>query len=67
MVRLNQLQKIYTKIMKNKRKIKIYFSMDPDLHNEFDGHIDKHLLDKSRVIENLIELYMEKNKLLQTK
>lgn len=53
--------------MKNKRKIKIYFSMDPDLHNEFDGHIDKHLLDKSRVIENLIELYMEKNKLLQTK
>lgn len=43
--------------MKNKRKIKIYFSMDPDMYKVFEEHIDKNLLDKSRVIESLIEEY----------
>lgn len=46
---------------KTKRKIKIYFSMDPDLFKLFENHIDSNLLDKSRVIEKLIEEYM-KNK-----
>lgn len=46
---------------KTKRKIKIYFSMHPDLYENFEKHIDDNLLDKSKVIEKLIEEYM-KNK-----
>lgn len=46
---------------KTKRKLKIYFSMDPDLYVIFEKHIDQNLLDKSKVIEKLIEEYM-KNK-----
>jgi hypothetical protein len=46
---------------KTKRKIKIYFSMDPDLYENFEKHIDENLLDKSKVIEKLIDEYM-KNK-----
>ena len=45
---------------KAKRKIKIYFSMDPDLYELFDKHIDKNLLDKSKAMEKLIEEYMKK-------
>jgi hypothetical protein len=47
--------------MKNKKKIKIYFSMNPDLYEIFEKHIDQNLLYKSKVIEKLIEEYM-KNK-----
>lgn len=46
---------------KSKRKIKIYFSMDPELYEVFEKHIDDNLYDKSKVIEKLIEEYM-KNK-----
>ena len=46
---------------KTKRKIKIYFSMDPDLYEKFEKHIDENLLDKSKVIEKLIDEYI-KNK-----
>jgi hypothetical protein len=35
--------------------------MDPDLYEIFEKHIDQNLLDKSKVIEKLIEEYM-KNK-----
>lgn len=38
--------------------------MDPDMYKIFEEHIDKNLLDKSKVIENLIvEEYIKKNKL----
>lgn len=47
--------------LKTKRKLKIYFSMDPDLYELFEKHIDQNLLDKSKVIEKLIEEYI-KNK-----
>jgi hypothetical protein len=43
---------------KTKRKLKIYFSMNPDLYELFEKHIDENLLDKSKVIEKLIEEYM---------
>lgn len=51
--------------MKNKRKIKIYFSMNPDTYRIFEDHIDKNLLDKSKVIENLIEEYTKNLSTLQ--
>ena len=46
--------------MKNKRKVKVFFTIDPDLHTEFDKHIDEKLLDKSKLIESLIKDYMTK-------
>jgi|LakMenEpi03Aug12_release.lakeMendotaPanAssembly.Ray.scaffolds.fasta_scaffold5440664_1 hypothetical protein len=45
---------------KGKRKIKIYFSMDPDLYEVFEKHIDENLYDKSKVIEKLIDEYIQK-------
>ena len=50
--------------MKNKRKVKVFFTIDPDLHTDFDKHIDEKLLDKSKLIEYLNREYMnnEKNK-----
>ena len=48
--------------MKEKqRKLKIYFSMNPDLYEIFEKHIDDNLLYKSKLIEKLIEDYI-KNK-----
>ena len=47
--------------IKSKKKLKIYFSMDQDLHEIFEKHIDDNILDKSRLIEKLIEEYMKKN------
>jgi len=35
--------------------------MDPDMYQIFEDHLDKNLMDKSKVIEKLIEEYM-KNK-----
>ena len=46
---------------KKKRKIKIAFSIDPDLYEIFENHIEDNLYDKSKVIEKLIAEYM-KNK-----
>jgi metal-responsive CopG/Arc/MetJ family transcriptional regulator len=44
--------------MKNKRKVKVFFTIDPDLYTEFEKHIDDKLLDKSKLIEFLIREYM---------
>jgi metal-responsive CopG/Arc/MetJ family transcriptional regulator len=48
--------------MKNKRKVKVFFTIDPDLYIEFEKHIDDKLLDKSKLIEFLIREYMNENK-----
>lgn len=45
--------------MKNKRKVKVFFTIDPDLYTEFEKHIDDKLLDKSKLIEFLVREYME--------
>jgi metal-responsive CopG/Arc/MetJ family transcriptional regulator len=47
--------------MKSKRKLKIYFSINPDIYEKFEKHIDQNILDRSKLIEKLIEEYM-KNK-----
>jgi len=47
--------------LKAKKKLKVYFSMDPDSHELFEKHIDENVLDKSKLIEKLIEEYMKKN------
>jgi len=40
------------------RKVKVFFTIDPDLYSEFEKHIDDKLLDKSKLIEFLIREYM---------
>ena len=46
--------------MKNKRKVKAFFTIDPDLFAEFEKHIEYNLLDKSKLIEFLIKQYLKK-------
>ena len=48
--------------MKNKRKVKVFFTINPDLFTEFETHIDNNLLDRSKLIEHLINEYMIKSK-----
>jgi hypothetical protein len=48
--------------MKNKRKVKVFFTINPDLYIEFEKHIDDKLLDKSKLIEFLIREYMNNEK-----
>ena len=46
--------------MKSKRKVKAFFTIDPDLYEEFEKHIEDKLLDKSKLIEFLIKEYLNK-------
>jgi hypothetical protein len=41
-----------------KRKIKAYYSIDPDLNLLFEEYVEDNLLDKSKLIEFLIETYL---------
>lgn len=43
-----------------KKKIKVYFTMDEELYNEFEKHVEKNVLDRSRLIERLIAEYLKK-------
>lgn len=45
--------------MEKKRKVKAFFTIDPDLNEKFEKHIDEKLLDKSKLIEFLIKNYLE--------
>jgi metal-responsive CopG/Arc/MetJ family transcriptional regulator len=42
-----------------KKKVRVYFSMDSELYDIFENHIDKNLLDQSKVIEKLVEDYIK--------
>jgi hypothetical protein len=46
--------------MEKKRKVKAFFTIDPDLYEDFEKHIEEKLLDKSRLIEFLVKEYLEK-------
>jgi len=45
--------------MKNRRKVKVFFTIDPDLYKEFEKIIEDKILDRSKLIESLIKKYME--------
>jgi hypothetical protein len=49
--------------MKNKRKVKAFFTIDPDIYDEFEKQIEEKLLDKSKLIEFLIKKYVDENKI----
>lgn len=44
--------------MKSKRKIKCYYTINPDLFKIFEEYVEDNLLDKSKLIEFLIETYL---------
>lgn len=44
--------------MKSKKKVKVFFTLDSDISELFDRHIEDNLLDKSRLIEHLIKEYL---------
>ena len=46
--------------MEKKRKVKAFFTIEPDLNTKFEKHIDDKLLDKSKLIEFLIREYLDK-------
>ena len=45
-----------------KRRDKEYFTLSPEIRIEFLKHIDENNLNKSKLIETLIEEYMKKVK-----
>ena len=48
--------------MKKNRKVKAFFTIDPDLFEAFEKLIEDKILDKSKLIESLIKKYMDENK-----
>lgn len=44
------------------RRVKDFYTLNPDLYNEFLKHIEENNLNKSKLIETLIEDYMKKVK-----
>ena len=45
--------------MKNKRKVKVFFTMNPKLYEEFEKLLEEKLLDKSKVLEHLVVEYLK--------
>lgn len=45
--------------MDKKKKIKVYFSIEKELNEKFDKIIEDKLLNKSKLIESLIKIYLE--------
>ena len=46
--------------MKKARKVRDFYTLDPNLYNKFIEHIDNKKLDKSKLLESLVNEYMEK-------
>ena len=44
-----------------KQKIRVFFTMNSELYDKFQNHIDKNILDQSKLLEKLVEEYL-KNK-----
>lgn len=46
---------------KSKRKVKVFFTIDPEIHERFEKIIDEKLIDKSKLIEHLIKEFVYKS------
>jgi metal-responsive CopG/Arc/MetJ family transcriptional regulator len=49
---------------KQRRKKKVYFSMNEELCDKFEKYIEENLLNQSAVIEKLIEEFMKNKEIL---
>jgi hypothetical protein len=47
------------------KKDREYFTIDPELNKIFEKFLNDNLLDKSKVIENLVKEYVIKNGLIK--
>ena len=47
---------------KKKRRIKIFFTMDEDINLKFDEYVEKENINKSKLIQYLIEKHLEELK-----
>jgi len=50
--------------MKNKKanRVKVYFTIDPNILSEFEKFLEEKYLNKSKLIEGFIVEYMKNNK-----
>lgn len=48
--------------MKKKRKSRDFYTLNKELYDKFIKHIEDNNLNKSKLIENLIEEYLKNNK-----
>ena len=46
---------------KEKKKKRVYFSMDEELLDKFEKHIEENLLSQSAVLEKLVEDFLKNN------
>lgn len=47
---------------KKKRRIKVFFTMEEDVNKKFEEYIEKENINKSKLIQFLIEKYMNELK-----
>ena len=53
--------------MKNKtQKIRVFFTMNQDINSIFEKYINDNLLNKSKILENLITEYLKKNEIISS-
>jgi len=45
-----------------KKKCRVFFTMNSDLYDKFQNHIEENLLDQSKLLEKLIEDYIKNQK-----
>jgi metal-responsive CopG/Arc/MetJ family transcriptional regulator len=46
--------------MEKKRKVKAFFTINQNLYEKLEQHIEDKLLDKSKLIEFLVKQYLDK-------
>ena len=46
--------------MKKERKVRDFYTLNPELYKRFSDHIENNNLNKSKLLETLIKEYMEK-------
>lgn len=49
-------------MIKRNPKVKVFFTMSKELNIEFEKYIEDNLIDKSKLLEKLIENYISDNK-----
>ena len=45
-----------------KKRVKVFFTLDPEVSSEFEKVINEKLLDKSKLLEHLIVEFIKNNK-----
>ena len=46
--------------LKNRKKTRMWFTLDEEVFNEFENHITEENLNKSKLLQHLIEAYLKK-------